>query len=374
MNSGGENTHTQTSYVSLMYESSNPPDELRTGDIVLLNPADFKKFVKHESILAIVEQFSKDKNYNAQLWAILNKPCDMVHDGKGRQFRANLFICPLIGLKAALRKGVIGEHLISLNKVPKASEVILNAYSTYIRKKAETENPKKPGEKNAIWKTSIASIATPTIEGLGKVLATADDEGEEPEDLLQALLELMQASDDKVLASSLIDFQTSSDWKTVTEEFEQTKKQAIEQSSKIVLKNKAAKAVLADLCLNQFDSKGIFFYEPSTSISSKTTDLSFVIQLQEMLTVKIKDSAIEQGDLFNTLMEKRVASLKESFSDRLLNIMGNYFSKIGTNDVKSDFVLLEYRKVYPEEFFTSEEEFKTYREAEKQKERPKNPK
>ena len=59
------------------------------------------------------------------------------------------------------------------------------------------------------------------------------------------------------------------------------------------------------------------------------------------------------GKLSRLLIEKRIASLKKNFSDRLLNIMGNYFSKIGTSDVMVNKVLHLYKKIYPSNFFLS---------------------
>ena len=105
------------------------------------------------------------------------------------------------------------------------------------------------------------------------------------------------------------------------------------------------------------DSQGIFFYEPKKNLSKLNYDLSYIIQLEDIISLKINEKVQKSGKLFNLLIEKRVVSLTENFSDRLLNIMGNFFSKIGTEDIRSEELLDLYVKTYPDSFFMNENKF-----------------
>lgn len=88
--------------------------------------------------------------------------------------------------------------------------------------------------------------------------------------------------------------------------------------------------------------------------------LSYMIQLGDLITLKIAQSVKKIGELSQLLQNKREAMLTSNFSDRLLNIMGNYFSKIGTPDVMSHEVFMLYKKVYPGEFFDDINEYNDY--------------
>lgn len=148
-------------------------------------------------------------------------------------------------------------------------------------------------------------------------------------------------------------------WKKGVAKFETTKAEAEKRNNSLILKANAQDR-LASLGLNQLDSRGVFFYEPHTEISSKATDLAFVVLLQDMITVKVKKESQTDGSLYKLLLGKRALSLSENFSDRLLNIMGNYFSKIGTGDVRADKVVELYSTTFAGHFFTSEKEYKKF--------------
>ena len=94
------------------------------------------------------------------------------------------------------------------------------------------------------------------------------------------------------------------------------------------------------------DSRGFFYYEPDNSLSKQDHDLSYIIQLDDMISLKIKEDIKKDGELIKLLKKNRVVSLTENFSDRLLNIMGNFFSKIGTPDVNSSEIIELYVKSY----------------------------
>ena len=342
-------------YSSKMYESS-APECLRTGDVVCLASADFKEFVKHSPMLAVLKQFEENESYAPKFWAVLNKPCDMVHGG-GRVFKSNLFLAPLLGFKLALKRELFGDGLLSLKQVPKSKDVLIEAYRVHMLSAVEKEHPKGDQEKRAAHRLRIDAFVAPAVAKLREIIESSDEESESPEQLLRDLIEFTK--EEPNISSSLAGFASDRGWLSALKKYDETKVAAQVQDGKIVLKASAAKGPLADLCLNQMDSKGIFFFEPHSDLSSKGTDLAFIIELQNMLTLKIKQSALDDGALFKMLMDKRRVSLTENFSDRLLNIMGNYFSKIGTDDVMVDEVIRAYKEQFPNEFFSTVQEFET---------------
>ena len=171
-----------------------------------------------------------------------------------------------------------------------------------------------------------------------------------PSQLLDYLIEYTEKNDE--IKKSLNDFKESEIWSKSDLE-NQT------ESKKIVLKLKA-KDKLAKLCLNQLDSQGVFYYQPSKGLSETKYDLSYIIQLEDMITLKIDEKFQDSNNLVELLKKNRIVSLTENFSDRLLNIMGNFFSKIGTNDVMSDEIMDLYVKSYPDSFFLTKGSFDTH--------------
>jgi hypothetical protein len=102
-----------------------------------------------------------------------------------------------------------------------------------------------------------------------------------------------------------------------------------------------------ELFLNQQDSKGIFYFEPSIDLFNKeVNDFSYFIEIEDILTLKISEESIQNGQLVQLLSANRVVGLTRNFSDRLQNIMGNYFSKIGTADVKASGILALYSECF----------------------------
>ena len=132
-------------YNSIMY--SDPlPKFLRTGDIVKLELCDFKEIVRDNAILKLFKSYENNPQYNQKLWAVLNKPCDMVHyeDEKTiRYFKNNLFLSPLQKLKDALRKGTLGS-ILHIEDTPNAKEFLLKTYKKFISKMNGKRNCSPP--------------------------------------------------------------------------------------------------------------------------------------------------------------------------------------------------------------------------------------
>ncbi len=318
-------------YPSVMYPEKS--FSLKTGDVVLLKIDDFKNIVKHDSILDLFKQYNNDLKYKHCLWAILNKACDMVQDKeKNRHFKNNLFLAPLQGLMDVLKEGVLGNSPFVQGNVPSLEQSFIESYKIFLKKNKEPEK-------------SIKSILK-KIEGILK-------EGAEQTQSLDSLLDSLReySKDSQILTENLIRFRKSEIWLKTVKSFNQEVKKK-KKESKINLNSSAIKNKLPKLFLNQMDSSGIFYYEPSTPLSSQGHDLSYIIQLDDMITLKIKEEVQKDGTLSNLLKEKRVISLTENFSDRLLNIMGIFFSKIGTPDVNPSSVIDLYIKSFPNSFVT----------------------
>lgn len=340
-----------------MYNEGNPT-LLLTGDIVRLELADFKSFVRHESFLNVLAQFEGDENYTSRLWAVLNQPCDMVHDPtKGRIFKSNLFLCPLQGLRSALKKGALGD-IVHYESLKKPENALTEAYRKYFTEKVKRENPQPEGESPKDYNIRLnRDLIHPALERIESELATVSGQFHDPQDVLNALKEYYES--DNNLVQSLAEFETTETWGRTVQDYQKSLEIAEKKNKSIILKSDA-KNKLPTLYLNQLDSQGIFFYEPHKNISQPEHDLSYVILLQDLLTVKVKKESQNNGTLFELLKQKRVLSLTENFSDRLLNIMGNYFSKIGTGDVRPEKIIELYTDVYAGEFFIGEDQFKKF--------------
>ncbi len=335
-------------YKSRMYDDSLDEGQLRSGDIVQLQVSDLQEVVRHRSALSIFQDFDQNKDYSSKLWAILNKSCDMVHDPKSeRIFDTNLFLIPLQGLQSALRKGTLGKVLSRSEEPKTVDNIFKDAYEKYLSKKIKEYEPRKKNEDSSTYNKRVRSeIINPILGSLNEMITDDFEQMEHPKDVLDGLIDDTGNSELKL---DLKEFQDSNIWKRTIIKYEQQKSKYIERDSKIFI-NKSVHRKLSDLAINQLDSKGIFFYEPMANISSDEHDLSYIIQLEDMITVKIMKEAQESGKLFDILIKNRKASLTRNFSDRLLNIMGNYFSKIGTPDIILTDILKLYTDIYPENF------------------------
>ena len=114
--------------------------DLKTGDVVSLGIDDFKKIVRHESIIDLFKQYSDDSKYKHCLWSVLNKACDMVHDEqKGRCFKNNLFLAPLQGLRDVLRERTLGKQLVAQRNAPSPKKFFIDSYKKFLKKNNEPE-------------------------------------------------------------------------------------------------------------------------------------------------------------------------------------------------------------------------------------------
>ncbi len=84
-------------------------------------------------------------------------------------------------------------------------------------------------------------------------------------------------------------------------------------------------------------------HTPIYLIQTVITMIKLLIQFEDIITLKVKEEIQKTGHLISLLIEKRCVSLTRNFSDRLLNMMGTYFSKIGTPDVMADRILALYK-------------------------------
>ena len=347
-------------YKHLMYEETPDSKKLRSGDVVRLRIDDFKKIARHDSMINLFSDFKDNPDYPENFWAILNKSCDMVHDPQnGRTFKNNLFIAPLQGLKSALRKGTL--NLLHSSEGPSILNIFIDSYRHYFTGKSKRENPKKKSESHEEYSKRIGvDIVRPTIEKI-KELVSVDNVGcDHPQDIVASLKQNVQ---NVPIHSDIVEFESSPEWKKELKKFNENQKEIKRRDSSIILKKDAEESKIADLALNQLDSQGIFFYEPSPMISNPEHDLSYLIQLEDMVTLKVSEDLKKSGEMTNLLLTKRVAMLTRSFSDRLLNIMGSYFSKIGTPDVVPGMVLGLYKKIYADSFYINIKEYEKERKG-----------
>lgn len=344
-----------------MYEPSPVSDSLRTGDVVCLTTDDFKSVVKYPEMLALLHQFEKDPNYRKCYWAVLNQPCDMVHDDKGRRFKSNLFLVPLLGLKSALKKGVLGE-VVHFETVRLPEKVFLEEYAKFQRDLARQQNPKLDNEDSKSHSIKVNSIVDPGLRRLEEDLAPVKGKFSDPNQVLEVML--TYAKDSQTVTESLESFKTSPGWLKALAQYKEQRINAEKVNDLLILKADS-ESKLSSLFLNQRDSQGLFYYEPHPKLSAPEFDLSYVIVIQDMLTIKINVDVQEEGTLFRLLLSKRVVSLTENFSDRLLNIMGNYFSKIGTDDVEISSIFDMYKNTYPESFFLNKASYESQGSAKK---------
>ncbi len=286
-------------------------DDLLAGDVIKLKLEDFKRLAKHKSILAIFREFYKTPTFKHGHWAILNKPCDMIECSdtkKKRIFETNLLLCPLRSLKSALREGILKGYLDKGLESPQVA--FRRLFEDYLRNKrvADTE----------------VLLIIGTIEHL---IEPFMNDTVDPYDFAGALCEFTK--DSPVYNKYVLEFSTQKAWKTYSEKY----MASVGNRDKLMV-NKDGTKKLSNLCLNQMDSQGLFFFEPHPHLSSMKHDLCFLIKLDEMISFKINPKLISSGEVSSFLKTKRILGLRENFSDRLLNIIGNYYSKIGTSDVQ----------------------------------------
>lgn len=323
-----------------MYDSH--AKALKTGDVVKLTLLDFQHILRHQSILHVIEQFSSDPKYSAGLWTVLNKPCDMVHSANQR-FKHNLFLCPLQGLLSALKDGPFDDCLhATSSKTPLAA--FKKAFADYKRGQTKEQYPRTTEVSFPEYNKNLESLVKPAIEKVTELLGQLATQDDDPAGILSDLKKAVKKS--PLLYQDLNIFGASDEFQQVID----AHKKNLQRSNAIIIASSKHDKI-ADLCLNQFDSQGVFFYEPHQKLWRHSKDLAHIIKLEEMLTLKIKPELRENGDIVHLLNSRRVIGLTENFSDRLQNIMGNYYSKIGTDDVSSSPIMELYHRFFPKKFF-----------------------
>ncbi len=330
-------------YKPIMYDEACE-NNLRTGDVIELRVADFEKICRHDSMLNLLKEYEQNPDYPKSFWAVLNQPCDMVHDtANKRYFKSNLFLAPLQGVKSALRKGTLGGPRLNSN-IKDLKKIIVENFEKFIHEDKD--------------KKSLEFL----VGRIKDILEVEDKEAQHPSDLLAFLIEYLDRT--RLTKDLLIKFEKGKVWKQALENYDKE----LREPQKIRINNDL-KDKLSKLCLNQLDSQGFFFYEPHENFYFPTEgkEICYIIQLEDMITLKIKKDYQSSGQLVEDLKNKRVVSLTENFSDRLLNIMGIYFSKIATKNVLFHKVMELYNDVCPDEF---EHEPKQVKKRSKNKKRP----
>ncbi len=330
---------------------SEPEKRLRTGDVVRLELADFKSILKsYELLEPLLKSYDQNPKYKSQLWAILNKPCDMVHDGSQKFKSSSLFLAPLQSFKGELRKDKVFSDFVlpPLNVVP--FKTFLNDFGDkYFKSMGEKFFPfpldatplqkKEVGGKRSTFKNDHYQwVRTEIFDKF---------EGNEVPEILDQILGQFTTTLDKKKYSVIIQFLTDllkdASWDKYKKDFALSVKQSTEvrlDSSKI---NEMARSVF----INQMEIRGRFYYEPHQSLYSEAVDdFSYIIELEDLITLKVTEESVKKGTLVNLLKKKRLVGLTRNYSDRLQNIMGYYYSKIGTADVESKNVLALYNDCY----------------------------
>lgn len=341
-----------------MYKPLDTRSWLATGDIIKLDLDFFKKFSRYETIIPLFEEFLKNPNYSSNLWAVLNKPCDMVHDKDGNRFLdKNLFLCPLKNFQVAFKNKEILADCAKHGTMPitpfgKTRQLYTKFTKEYLNQELPFNKDASPEEKeqrNEAYKKAKESM-TGFFE---KVLS---DESIEYDFVIPYLKEYNEEEDkgitDSMALGKFLEYLESlPEWGRYGEELEDFKK----EDSKIKLK-KSKLGKISNFILNQNDSAGLFYYEPHIDLMNGDVDISYYIELDEVLTLKVKEVHQKDGSLVKALTDGKILNLDHNFSDRLLNIMGNYFSKIGTEDVKSSPILKIYETILKDDFKVEDED------------------
>lgn len=271
--------------------------------------------------------------------------------------RAIYFLVPLQMLRTALRKGTLGDLLYSEDLIA-PENLLTDAYKKYFSKKARYKNPYDSAISQKQYYVDLnKTVIDPAVDKIKELIEGQVNEIDSPSELLNGLIKLTES--DEEIQEDLKSFKESDEWQEELNKYNKKQKEVQEKNTKVIFKTQP-KNKIAALALNQLDSQGIFFYEPMINIFNPDHDLAYIIQLEDLITLKIAQPVQKNGELSRLLQNKRKAMLTSNFYDRLLNIMGNYFSKIGTLDVMSHEVFMLYKKVYPGEFFDDIHEYNDY--------------
>lgn len=336
-------------YNDVMYRDTSVGDEsrLRTGDVVELGVDDFELILKNFPILKpLLESYAENPRYKSKLWAILNKPCDMVHSGS-QKFKSNLFLCPLQSFRKELKKEHIFDEYISppLGMKNPADE-LMDIYSSYLERKAkevypiESDTPKP--QKKEFGQKRKEFVSTEGDWAWSEVFSSFEEveKLELYEKSLSSFLETLEEENESGEYDFFIEFiknlETDDNWK----EYKTKYHAMIDGIDEVRINSKKTTDLVQTVFINQMETKGMFYFEPHVELySEELCDFSYFIELEDIMTLKLKQEMIDSGNLVKLLQDKRKVGLSRNFSDRLQNIMGYFFSKIGTKDVKGSDVL-----------------------------------
>lgn len=343
-------------YKPVMYKSGLK-SSLSTGDIFKFDSAFFKEFSKYKEILSVIDSFSSNEDYTSGYWTLLNKPCDMVHNPEAdRYFDDNLILCPLRNFLSCFDSdGPLYDCVQKQTAEIQPHKMLLNTYEDFTNDFMNS-NFKVIGtkEEKALIVELRKNAKNSMIEYFGKIFDEVDISINEIENKLSKLNETEPPETLKQI--QFVAFQKNltlnQKWIKYRERLMATK--AIK--GPIQLK-KSGLSKVSNITLNQTDTQGLFFFEPHKKLIT-SNDISYIIELQELITWKVKKEKVSSGLLHKALLEKRVLCLTDNFSDRLLNIMGNYFSKIGTSDVSASPIVKLYEDNFVDRFKLVEEEKK----------------
>lgn len=337
-------------YKPVMYRELDEPEEqkLRTGDIIRLRLDDFSKLLKHFEILKpLLESYNNNSKYESCFWAILNKPCDMVH-GQGQKFKSNLFLCLLQSFRKELKQEhIFGEYVSPPQALKVPSAQITTLYQKYLSAKAKGIYPIS----NDLSKKEKAELSGLQKKFVGHQLQWATNEifsYFEDSEQISVYDEVLSNYQEQVLSDRnksgsydhiiefLANLPSNDEWQRYKKELQNQ----LDRIDEIRINSKKARSLVQTVFINQMETKGMFYFEPHENLYDEALcDFSYFIELEDILTLKLKDEVILNGTLVETLKEKRLVGLTRNYSDRLQNIMGYFFSKIGTKDVKGAEVL-----------------------------------
>lgn len=341
-----------------MYRSfdEEPEKRLRTGDIVRLDLNDFRAILKNYELLEpLLKSYDLNPKYKSKLWAILNKPCDMVHDGTQRFKSSSLFLAPLQSFLGELRKDrIFAEYVLPPKTIEPIKDFLISLSKNYFYGEANrffTCDPKASlEEKKSIkeQRTNFQDIHHAWI--LEEVLNFLD--GNEAPDTTEEVFTLFSETEAVKGLPHIEGFLKNLPNETKWIDYKKNYEQTVKEMGEIHLNPKTINEMSKTIFVNQMEIRGRFYYEPHASLfSSEVNDFSYILELEDMITLKVSESAVSNGSLVDLLKEKRLVGLTRNYSDRLQNIMGYYYSKIGTADIQSKVVLALYDECF-DHFFT----------------------
>jgi len=336
-------------YPNTMYRALNDigEDGLRTGDVIYLDTLNFKEILRnYNSFKELFAQYEANPKYRANYWAILNKPCDMVHDeSKKRKFDTNMFLCPLQSFLFSFGvQEILNQYREQPASVEEYSAVLERMLTKYLKKYFSTMIPITENQKKE-EKKELLRLREDGIETVLKSVLSIENVfsfSKSDDHLLVENVLAQYAEEGNILGPAINFFKglsTEPEWKA------HIKTRAIEAGNGLSLTKEQYKLdEFSKFFRNQKENDGLYYYEPHLHLfSDQVSDFSFFLELEDMMTFKIKESSIQDGSFVELLKVNRKVGLTRNFSDRLQNIMGNYFSKIGTSDIKSNDIFSLYQ-------------------------------